>query len=68
MGHLDPIVVWIAGVPVRHGERDDSKACLCGRPHYLECPHWPGGGVAGLRLTGRGDDDEAPTPTERQEP
>jgi hypothetical protein len=37
---LPRIIDWIGDVPIFHGERDDSQACLCGEPNYLACPEF----------------------------
>jgi len=49
--HLEPIVDWIGGMPLMHGERDapygdpEQEYCLCGHPGYMLCPEWHTGGI-----------------------
>lgn len=60
---MAPIVVDLAGVPIRHGERGyeldavHPEACLCGEPDYWKCTSWLMGWdtVGGVTLTARDD-------------
>ena len=47
----DPVIAWIGGVAIIHGERDDSEMCLCGAPDYLTCPDWIAGNGTVSSLT-----------------
>ena len=60
---MSPIVEYIGGVAIRHGERgheldpDNPEACLCGHPDYWKCDSWLMGWdtVGGLTIS-RNDD------------